>query len=179
MITPDPIPQSPHIILSDEESISSQPPLHSSIYIYCLPQSLTKVPPTEPSNATLHKNSIKPLSIRTINLVHKDATNLPPIPPSSTPSPCDNRKYFESLNLCCIFRCRQFRNQKHLAAATNASLVKPGLIPSTIGSFATISNPPKGKTIKKRRQYLDKVHMDIIFGDCVDSGGASIHPTFI
>ena len=31
--------------------------------------------------------------------------------------------------------------------------------------------PPHGKTIKKHRRYLDKVHMDIIFGDCVALGG--------
>ena len=78
---------------------------------------------------------------------------------------------FESINLNCIFGCRQFRNQNHLTAATNSSLVNAGLLPSTIRSFATISNPPKGKTIKKRNQYLDKFHMDIVFVDCVALGG--------
>ena len=46
-----------------------------------------------------------------------------------------------------------------------------GLLSSTIGYFATISNPSKGKTIKKRRQYLEKFHMDIVFDDCVPLGG--------
>ena len=45
--------------------------------------------------------------------------------------------------------------------------MKSGLLPSTIVYFVTISNPSKGKPIKKRRQFLDKVHIDIIFGDCV------------
>ena len=45
-ITPNPTPQSPHIIPKDEESISSQPPLPPSIYIDYLPQTSTKVPPT-------------------------------------------------------------------------------------------------------------------------------------
>ena len=37
--------------------------------------------------------------------------------------------------------------------------------------FAIVANPEKGKTIKKRRKFLDKVHMDIVFGDCVELGG--------
>ena len=170
-INTEPKTQSPHIIPSDEDYISFQHPLPTSIDIDCLHQHATKVPPTEPSDATLHKNSIEPLSIRTINLVHRDATNLTPIPPSSTPAPCENLRPLEYLNLQLLFGCRHSRNQKHLTAATNASLVNSGLLPSTIGSFATIANPSKGNTIKKRRQYLDKVHMDIVFGDCVALGG--------
>ena len=131
------------------------------------PQPLIKVKASEPRDAILHKNSVEPLYIRTLNLVHKDANNIPPTPPSSTPAPCENRTQFNSLNLHRIFGCRQFRNQKHLTAATSVSLVNSGLLPSTIGSFSTIKNPAKGKRIKKRRQFLDKVHMDIVFGDCV------------
>ena len=58
-----------------------------------------------------------------------------------------------------------------MTASTNASLVNSGLLSSTIGYFATITNPAKGKPIKKRRQFLDKVHMGIVFGDCVALGG--------
>ena len=111
------------------------------------------------------------LSLCTLNLFHKDASNLPPIPPSSTPASCDNRTQFESLNLHHKFVCRQLSNQKHLTAATNASLVNSGLLPSTIGSFSTIANPAKAKPIRNRRQFLDKVHMEIVFGDCVALGG--------
>ena len=80
-------PQSLQIIPSDEESISDQAPLPPSIDIDCLPQPSTKFTPTDPSGTTLHKNSIKPISIRTLNLVHTDATNIPPIPPSLTLAP--------------------------------------------------------------------------------------------
>ena len=111
-ITPDPTPQSPHIITPYEEFISSQPPLPNFIDIDCLPHPLTNVPLTEPRDATLHKNSIEPLSIRTLNMVHRDATNLPFIPPSSTPAPCENLTKFESLNHHRIFGCRQFLNKK-------------------------------------------------------------------
>ena len=57
-ITPDTTPKSPYIITSYEESISSQPNLPLSLGIDCIPQPLTNVSPTKPSNATLNKNSI-------------------------------------------------------------------------------------------------------------------------
>jgi hypothetical protein len=44
-------------------------------------------------------------------------------------------------------------------------------LPTTIGDYTTINNPPKGKPIKKRRKYLDKVHLDIVYGDCMGLGG--------
>ena len=31
--------------------------------------------------------------------------------------------------------------------------------------------PDRGTPIKKRRKYLDKVHLDIVFGDCMSLGG--------
>ena len=138
---PEPKPQSTHIISSYDESISSQTSLLPYLNSYNQPQPLIEIKASEPSDTIIQKNSFKPLSIITLNLVHKDANNLPPIPPSLTPEPCDNRTQFESLNIYRIFGCRQFRNQKHLTAATNASLVNSGILPSTIGSFYIIANP--------------------------------------
>jgi hypothetical protein len=44
-------------------------------------------------------------------------------------------------------------------------------MPTTIGDYTNINNPPKGKPLKKRWKYLEKVHLDIVFGDCVALGG--------
>ena len=170
-ITPEPKPWSPHIIPSDNESISSQTSLLPSSNSDNKPQHLIEIKASEPSDAILHNNSVKPLYIRTLNLFNKDANNLPPIPPLPIPAPCENITQFESLNLHHIFGCRKFRNQKHLTAATNASLVNSGLLPYTIVSFVTIANPAKGKPINKWSQFLEKVHMGIVFGDCVALGG--------
>ena len=124
MVTlPDKLPL-PHIIPSYENSISSEPPLHITTDVQSLPPPPTEYPTTEPSDETLHKNSVEPLSIRTLHLVNKKATNLPPVPPSQTPEPCKNRAQFESLNLHRIFGGCRFRNQKHFTAETNASLFK-------------------------------------------------------
>ena len=143
--------QSPHIIPSDEDSISSEPPLPITTDIQPLPPPPTKDPTTEPSDETLHKNSVEPLSVRTINLVQNDATNIPLVPPSSTLAPCEIRIQFKFLNLNKIFGCCWFCNQNYLTKATSANLVNSGLLLSTIGSFATISNSTKRKPIKKRR----------------------------
>ena len=58
-----------------------------------------------------------------------------------------------------------------MAEAANATLIHTGAVPPTLGSYATITNPPRGKALRKRRKFLDKVHMDIVFGDCVASRG--------
>ena len=82
-ITPAHNPQYLNIIPSDEDYICTEITLPITTQInYILPPP-TKDPTTEPSYETLHKNSIEPLSIRTINLVHNDATNILPVPPSS------------------------------------------------------------------------------------------------
>ena len=170
-ITPELTHQSTHTIPSYDESITFHTSLPASLQSDNKPQSLLNIKSSEPSDALLHKNSVEPLSLRTLNPVHKDATDLPPILPSSTPAPYENRTQFELFNIHRIFGCRQFSNQKHLTAETNASLVNSDLLPSTIVYFATIANPEKGKPIKKRRQFLNKFHMDIVFGDCVTLGG--------
>lgn len=54
---------------------------------------------------------------------------------------------------------------------TNANILKSGILPSTIGSFVTIPNPPKGGALNKRRKYLDKVNMDIVVCNYVYLGG--------
>ena len=149
-ITPAQKIQSPHIIPSDEKPLSSQPHLPPSVDINYLPQPQTKVIPTEPSNANFHKNSLEILSIHILNLVHKEATNIPPIPSSSTTTPCENRTKFEYLNLHQIFGCRQLCNKKHLTTAENKILFNLGLLPSTFVSFATIINPLEVKTINKQ-----------------------------
>ena len=121
-ITPSDNSQSPHIIPSDEDYIFYETPLYITIDIQPVPPPPTKDPTTEPSYETLHKKSVEPLFIRTINIDHKDATNLPPVPLSSTPAPCKNRTHFKSLNLHRIFGFRQFYNKKYLTAETNAML---------------------------------------------------------
>eukprot|EP00956_Cyclotella_meneghiniana_P031975 scaffold85846_cov40-Cyclotella_meneghiniana.AAC.3 len=145
------------------------------------PASSTPEPsqPTRPPSPTsvitdleFGASASEPLSQRLLSSIHHDPTQLPPLPPTYTPGPCENRTQIDGLKLHKIFGCRKLRNQSHLIASSlNASLLAGGELPSTIGDFTTINMPNRGKPLKKRRKFLDKVHMDIVYGDCVALGG--------
>jgi hypothetical protein len=117
------------------------------------------------SDSDLVDSAKKPLTKRMIAQIHDDPSSLPEIPPEYTSGPSENTTTFDSLRLHRIFGCRRFKNQNHTTAASkNAELLKCGEMPSTIGDFVTINNPNKGKPLTKHRKFLDKVHMDIVFG---------------
>jgi hypothetical protein len=143
---------------------------------------ITKPPTTEASvsdepaivisDEELVKSSAEPISNKVLTSLHNDPTKLPPVPPSQTPGPAESRTVFDSLKLHRIFGCRRFKNQKHvIAASSNATLLTCGELPPTLGDFATINKPNKGKPLTQPRKYLDKVHMVIVFGDCLALGG--------
>jgi transposase InsO family protein len=116
--------------------------------------------------------SKNPLSQKLLTKLHHDATNLPPVPPAYTPGPAEHRTTFDSLKLHRIFGCCRFKNQQHLtAASSNATLISTGELPPTLGDYATINKPPKGKLLQQHRKFLDKVHLDIVFGDCIALDG--------
>ena len=185
-------PTSPPILIPpDDSSTSSDAVLPSSSSLPPTPPTVLPLndtadesaneapleyPPTDATlsipDADLLTNTKQPLSTLTIRKLHADPDNVPDIRPCNTPAPCENRSVFDTLKLHKIFGCRRFRNQQHLTASSaNAKLIHTGELPPTLGNFATIPNPPAGKLSRKRRRYLDKVHMDIVFGDCVALGG--------
>jgi hypothetical protein len=69
--------------------------------------------------------------------------------------------------------CHKFCNYKHiLQVSRNGKWVDGGEFPSSLGSYATIPKAKRGGTLDRTRyHYLDAVHMDIAFGDCVAVGG--------
>ena len=137
-------------------------------------QQLEEDPPESEniSEAELLANTSTPLSQTMLNKLHSSPDDIPEVRPCNTPAACENRTTFDTLKLHKIFGCRRFRNQQHLAqSSANAKLISTGELPANLGSFATITNPPAGKPSRRRRKYLDKVHMDIVFGDCLSLGG--------
>ena len=79
---------------------------------------------------------------------------------------------FSDLKLYRLFECRTFCQTENLIlAADNASLLKGGEMPPTLGDFATMPKQLQGKTINKFHTYLEKIHLDIVHGDCVSLGG--------
>jgi hypothetical protein len=69
--------------------------------------------------------------------------------------------------------CRKFKNYKHLLQVSrDGQWVDGGKFPPSLGSFATIPKSNKGKSLDRTHyRYLDTVHIDIAFGDCLLVGG--------
>ena len=110
-------------------------------------------------------------------LLHPDEAAMPLIRPCDAPGLSDTRRQFSDLKLHRIFGCRQFRNPSDLVdAAADASLLQGGERPPTLGDTSTMAKRKKGKSITKFRKYLDKVHLDIVHGDCVSLGGFKYAP---
>ena len=87
-----------------------------------------------------------PLSTTLLHKLHLDPTDLPPIHPSNTPSPCENRTNFDNLKLHRIFGCRKFKNQRHLiAASANAILNQTGELPLLWATMPQLLILPKEK----------------------------------
>ena len=60
-----------------------------------------------------------------------------------------------------------------MTKAANTPLSHSGALTPALGSFATIpTNPPRDISLRKQRKFLDEVHTDIIFGDCVSLEGS-------
>jgi hypothetical protein len=69
--------------------------------------------------------------------------------------------------------CRKFWNYKHLLQVSrDGEWINGGEFPPSFGSYATIPKSHRGGAIDRTRyRFLDAVHMDIAFGDCVSVGG--------
>ena len=154
--------------VSSPTSSSSDPSVHDQPSVSSSSTDDTSVP----SDDDILQQASLPLPPNILRSLHQDPTQLPPIPPCSVAAPCEHRTEFDSLKLHRIFGCRKFRNQNLVtAASSNASLLSTGSRPATIGDFTTIPRPPRGKPIRKRRKFLDKCHLDIVFGDSVGLHG--------
>jgi hypothetical protein len=69
--------------------------------------------------------------------------------------------------------CHKFCNYKHiLQVSRSREWVDGGKFPPSLGVFATIPKAKQGQPLEQTQyRYLDAVHMDITFGDCLSVGG--------
>jgi hypothetical protein len=59
-----------------------------------------------------------------------------------------------------------------VAVTKNSRFLGTGEFPTSIGAYTTIPKAPFGKPINRTpSKYLDVVHLDIAFGDCMLVGG--------
>jgi hypothetical protein len=69
--------------------------------------------------------------------------------------------------------CCCFHNYKHLIQTSlDGQLVNGVEFQMSLGSYTTISKTPQGGALPREHYfYLDFVHVDIAFGDCISVGG--------
>jgi hypothetical protein len=89
------------------------------------------------------------------------------------PNASDTKSHWRAERLHRITGCCRFQNYKHLISTTkDGSFINNDIFPVSIGAFTTIPKAPHGKAIDRTTsKFLDIVHLDIVFGDCMSVGG--------
>ncbi len=108
-----------------------------------------------------------------LKLLHHPNLTLLPIYPCDTPNPSDTKSHWMAEELHRITGCQRFWNYWHLVATTkDGAFIDNGEFPASIGAYTTIPKEPCGKPIDcTTSKYLNIVHINIAFGDCMSVGG--------
>jgi hypothetical protein len=108
-----------------------------------------------------------------INKLHHPNSILSPICPCDMSNPSNTKLHWTAEELHCITGCRCFRNYWHLVAASkDGTFIHIGEFPVSIGKYATLPKASHGKPIDRTpAKFLDVVHLDIAFSDCLSIGG--------
>ena len=128
-------------------------------------------PDSYPSDGERKRKTSDPLTCMDtkdiIELLHTPDSSPPPIKPCDTPNPSDTKSHWTAEELHCITGCRCFCNYWHLLSVSkDGTYIDNGKFPTSIGAYTTIPKAPCGTATK----YLDVVHLDIAFGDCMSVG---------
>ena len=127
----------------------------------------SKQPRPSPSSMPPKVDSVYSSEISKIHLI-----DMPYIHPCNTASLSYTKQAFYSLKLHRIFGCLHFRNPKPITSADkNATVIDTGEPPTTPGAFAIIPKSNEGKSKILHLHFLEKSHMDIVYGDCTSMGG--------
>ncbi len=108
-----------------------------------------------------------------LHLVHHQGTVMPSVQPCDTANSCDKKTHWTARELHRTMGCRKFCNYKHLLQVSrDGTWVDGGKLSPALGSFATMPKSNKGKPLDQTLyKYLNAVHVDIAFGDCLPIGG--------
>jgi hypothetical protein len=108
-----------------------------------------------------------------ITLLHHPNMTPPAICPCDTPNASDTKSHWTAEELHRITWCWHFWNYWHSISTTkDGSFINNGKFPVSIGAYTTIPKAPHSKLIDQTpSKYLDIVHLDIAFGNCMSIGG--------
>jgi hypothetical protein len=106
-------------------------------------------------------------------LVHRPSSALPPVCPCDWSNGSDTKIHWTSEELHCALGCCWFRTYKHIIQTSlDGQWIDGGEFPVLLGAFTTILKAPRGGAIDREQSiYLNIVHIDIAFVDCVLVGG--------
>jgi hypothetical protein len=144
--------------------------------IQCLYSSELAAPPMPPPSASeVPKMGSPPTKLECMSTddiiahFHHPESCLLPIRPCDTPNSSDTKTTYTPEELHCLTGCHTFCNYHHIILTTkDSTLINTGKFPLSLGIYATIPQAPRGKANDKLpAKYLDIVHVDIAFGDCV------------
>ena len=126
-----------------------------------------KHPKPAPSTAPPKVDSVYPSYIAKMHL-----HTMPDFRPCNTASPSYTMCAFGPIKLHCIFGCCRFCNPKHITpAANNGNLIDTGEPPTTLSTFTTTPKANEGTSKLPHCHFLDKIHINIIYGNCTSMGG--------
>jgi hypothetical protein len=161
-------------LLEDSPAVSPSSSLESDT---------TSFPPSQPSSDP-HLSPDSPTLLSTLSrdditrLIHHEGSSFPPVCPCDRANGSDTKTHWTSKELHCALGCRHFRNYKHiLQTSLDGKWIDGGEFPLALGSYATIPKAKQGGDIDQTKSYfLDVVHVDIAFGDCILVGGGLLRP---
>jgi hypothetical protein len=134
-------------------------------------------PDSYPSDGERKRKTSDPLTCMDtkdiIELLHTPDSSPPPIRPCDTPNPSDTKSHWTAEELHRITGCHHIQNYWHLLSASkDGTYIDNGKFPTSIGAYMTIPKAPRRTAIDQAStKYLDVVHLDIAFGDCMSVGG--------
>jgi hypothetical protein len=108
-----------------------------------------------------------------VHLVHRPGSLPPLVRPCDWSNGLNTKTHWTSEELHRALGCRRFRNYKHiLQTSLDGEWIDGGEFPLLLGTYTTISKAPRGSAIDRKKSFfLDIVHVNIAFGDCVLVGG--------
>ena len=100
------------------------------------------------------------------------ATPPPDIRCCDTPNGSDSLQDLTSEKIYHLFGNRRFRNYEHFEhVSKDAKFVEGGEPYPSLGEFANLRKRNHGKALPPSKRYLDKVHLDIVYGDSISRLG--------
>jgi hypothetical protein len=108
-----------------------------------------------------------------VRLVHRPGSTLPPVCPCDLSNGSNTKTHWTSEELHCALGCCCFHNYKHIIQTSlDGQWIDGGEFLVLLGAFTTILKAPRGGAIDRKQSfYLDIIHVNIAFGDCISVGG--------